>query len=288
MLELYHHGSSVCAAKVRWGMVEKGLEFEAHYIDILKGEQFNPEYLKLNPKGVVPTLVHDSKVILESTVILEYLDLAFPEHKLTPVDPLEYVKTRKWTKALDEYLHSACGTLTFASAHRHIVRKNLGEEELEEFLADTPSDSVTKDWAGRKKQIVAYGFEAPGVADMVRLHDDYLRQMDEDLRQTKWLASSEFGLADISLTPYINRIAMMGMSEWWENHRYPHLEKWWQQIQALPTFKPSILDWCPEDLTNDLLSFGSQSWPDVRSILQTEDVDNGAAGDSDEAMQCRL
>ena len=61
--KLYHHGSSVCAAKVRFAMDEKGLPWDGVYIDILKGEQFNPEYLKLNAKGVVPTLVHDNTVI---------------------------------------------------------------------------------------------------------------------------------------------------------------------------------------------------------------------------------
>ena len=270
MLELYHHGSSVCAAKVRWGMVEKGLDFEAHYVDILKGEQFTPEYLKLNPKAVVPTIVHDGNVVTESTVILEYLDLVFPEKSLTPRDPMAYVRTRFWTKALDEYMHLACGTLTFASAHRHIVRKNLTEQDVEEFLANTPADSVTKDWAGRKNQLVAFGFEAPGVADMVRMYDDYLRQMNEDLQQTKWLASDEFGLADVSLTPYVNRVAMMGMSGWWENGRYPYLEDWWNRIQAWPTFKSSILDWCPDDLTNDLMTYGSKSWPEVKPILGIE------------------
>jgi glutathione S-transferase len=55
MLELYHHGTSVCAAKPRILLAEKGLEWQGHYIDILKGEQFAPDYLKLNPKGVVPT-----------------------------------------------------------------------------------------------------------------------------------------------------------------------------------------------------------------------------------------
>ena len=90
MLELYHHGSSVCAAKVRFAMAEKGVvPDEMHYIDILKGEQFDPEYVKLNPKSVVPTLVHDGNVITESTVIMEYLDLAFPEQQLTPQDPLQ-------------------------------------------------------------------------------------------------------------------------------------------------------------------------------------------------------
>jgi glutathione S-transferase len=61
MLELYHHGTSVCAAKPRILLAEKGLEWTGHYIDILKGEQFAPEYLKLNPKGVVPTPVRTSR-----------------------------------------------------------------------------------------------------------------------------------------------------------------------------------------------------------------------------------
>lgn len=266
MLELYHHGSSVCAAKVRWAMVLKGLEFEAHYVDILKGEQFEPDYVKINPKSVVPSIIHDGNIVIESTVIMEYLDLAFPEIKLTPENPLEYVKTRYWTKALDELLHPACGALTFASAHRHIVRKNLSEDELEEFLANTPEHSVTVDWAGFKKQIVKYGFEAPGAADKVSLYDKYLQKMNEELQQHKWLTGNEFGLADVSLTPYVNRVAMMGMSGWWEG-RLPYLADWWARIQEIPSFKPAILDWCPEGLTNDLLHFGSQSWPEVQEIL---------------------
>ena len=64
MLELYHHGSSVCAAKVRFVLMEKGLDWTGHYLDILKGEHFTPEYLKLNPKAVVPTLVHDGQVLV--------------------------------------------------------------------------------------------------------------------------------------------------------------------------------------------------------------------------------
>jgi hypothetical protein len=78
-LDLYHHGSSACAAKVRFALAEKALPWTSHYVDILRGEQFKPEYLALNPKGVVPTLVHDGAVIVESTVICEYVDEAFPE-----------------------------------------------------------------------------------------------------------------------------------------------------------------------------------------------------------------
>ena len=89
MLDLYHHGSSVCAAKVRFALGEKGLEWRGHYLDILKGDQFAPEYQKLNPKAVVPTLVHDGQVIVESTVINEYIDEVFAETPLKPRSPAE-------------------------------------------------------------------------------------------------------------------------------------------------------------------------------------------------------
>jgi Glutathione S-transferase, N-terminal domain len=63
MLELYHHGSSVYAAKVRLALAEKELAWESHYVDILAGEQFHPDFRAINPKAVVPVLVHDGQVL---------------------------------------------------------------------------------------------------------------------------------------------------------------------------------------------------------------------------------
>src|SRR5512135_3377517 len=118
MLELYHHGTSVCAAKARLALGEKRLEWTGRYVDILKGEQFAPEYRKLNPKSVVPTLVHDGRVIVESTLIGEYLDDVFADPPLKPDDPYDRVRMRLWTKRLDEELHPATGIVTYAISHR--------------------------------------------------------------------------------------------------------------------------------------------------------------------------
>ena len=71
MFELYHGDSSVCAAKVRLVLARKGIPFTSHLLDLSKGEQHAPAYLALNPHGVVPTLVHDGAVVLESTLINE-------------------------------------------------------------------------------------------------------------------------------------------------------------------------------------------------------------------------
>src|SRR5260370_37913453 len=69
MLELYHSINSVCAQKVRIALAEKGLSYKQHLMR-LGGDQFDPAYMKLNPNAVVPTLLHDGQVVIESSVIL--------------------------------------------------------------------------------------------------------------------------------------------------------------------------------------------------------------------------
>ena len=86
MLILYDFGNSVCCQKVRITLVEKGLTWEARRVDLFKTEQYDPEYRKLNPKGVVPTLVHDGTPVIESTLICEYIDDTFPDPPLMPKD----------------------------------------------------------------------------------------------------------------------------------------------------------------------------------------------------------
>jgi glutathione S-transferase len=265
MIELYHHGSSVCAAKVRFALGEKRLTWEGHYLDILKGDQFAPEYQKLNPKAVVPTLVHDGVVVVESTVINEYLDEVFSEVPLKPQVPSARAEMRVWTKAVDENLHPACAEITFASCHRHIIRR-LSEDKFQEFLNSTPLVSVTPGWHERKKEIVIRGLEAPRIGETFRLYDSYLDKMEKTLSVQPWLAGGNFSLADIATTPYVNRLDMLSMSPMWERAR-PYVTDWFERIKKRPTFKPAFLDWCPPDLTADLLTFGRQSWPSVERLF---------------------
>ena len=265
MIELYHHGSSVCAAKVRFALAEKGLKWSGHYIDILKGEQFTPEYRRLNAKAVVPTLVHDGEVITELTVICEYIDEVWRDPPLAPAEARGRAKMRLWTKAVDEDIHPSCAEITFVSCHRHIINR-LPPPKLQEFLDSTPPQSVTPTWHARKKELITRGLEAPNVLASFHLHDRYLQKMETVLQETRWLAGAEFSLADIGLTPYVNRLAMMGMSEFWADR--PRLSDWWDRIRSRPTFAPAFLEWCPPDLTADLMTFGTRTWPEVKRLLQ--------------------
>ena len=270
MIELYHHGSSVCAAKVRFVLMEKGITWESRYLDILNGEHFHPDYLKLNPMAVVPTLVHDNEVLVESTVICEYLDDAFPDPPLKPTSALERARMRLWTKAVDEHIQPACKYITYAACHRHIIRR-LPPDKFEQYMNGPEGEAQTRvagnpHWVESKRAIVATGLKAPGVVAKFRMYDDYLQKMENALEQHAWLAGGTFTLADIAMTPYVNRLDMLGMSEMWQGSR-PRLADWFERIKARPTFKPCFLDFCPVDLTADLKTYGSQSWPEVRAAL---------------------
>ncbi len=116
MLELYHNDMSVCAQKVRLALAEKGLEYQAHHLNLRAGDQKKPDYLALNPNGVVPTLVDDGTVFIESTVINEYIDDAFPEPPLMPGDPTGRARVRQWTKQIDGGIFAATGTVSMSIA----------------------------------------------------------------------------------------------------------------------------------------------------------------------------
>ena len=121
MLELYHNGVSTCSQKVRMILAEKGLDYTSHPVDLIAGEQHAPAYIKLNPNHVVPTLVNDGAVFIESTLINEYLDEAFPEPPMRPAEPAGRHAVRLWIKRFDESIQGAIGVVTFAIGPRRML-----------------------------------------------------------------------------------------------------------------------------------------------------------------------
>ena len=259
-LELYHHGTSVCAAKPRIVFGEKGLAWEGHYVDILKGEQLAPGYLKLNPKAVVPTLVHDGKVIRESTLICEYLDETFPEMPLRPKDPYARVEMRMWTKRLDEEQHPNTGPVTYAISHRHAVLQN-GPEAVEEYLKSVPPER-----AERRRRMLSEGIDAPGPSACLLVYDKFLADMETALADRPWLAGDMFSLADVGVIPYVNRLDMLQCAGMWTEHR-PRLTDWWERVKARPMFQAALFGFITEDLKTLMREKGAEAWPTVKKVL---------------------
>lgn len=254
----------MCAAKVRLALAEKGLAWTGHYVDVLKGEQFTPEFLAINPKAVVPVLVHDGEVIPESTVICEYLEEVWPDRPIFPDEPRLRAKLRIWTKAVDEDLHPACSAITYVVSHRHSILRN-GVGSFEDFLRQGATEGLPARML--KWQWIQHGLAAPGAADKVRLYDGYLHKMEAALATSDWLLGDAFSMADIAMVPYVNRLDALSMSLMWAAGRLPRVERWFERVRARPSFKPAMVDWMPPELAEELRSNGARSWPEISAIL---------------------
>jgi glutathione S-transferase len=238
LLELYDNGNSVCAQKVRVALAEKGLEWKRHALT-LRGDQFDPQYMKLNPNGVVPTLVHDGHVITESSVILYYLDEAFPAPSLMPREPLERVKVRMVNKLIDEYVHNACVILTFGTAFRPWFA-GLTADEIDQRLAKSP----LKKRSEYKRDVALHGLESKFAAEAFESYGRLLDLIDQ--AQGRWLAGDGFSLADIAAVPYVLRLELLRMAKLWD--RRPGVAAWYKRVLSRPSVKHQILDrMTPED-----------------------------------------
>ena len=150
MLELWHEWNSVHSFKVRVVLAEKELAWTGRHVALLKFEHLRPEYLRLNPNGVVPTLVHDGRTILESSIICQYLDEQFPQPPLLPPDAYGRARALAWLNYFDAVLHPALRAVSFELLYRPLLAA-LPREELERKLASHPDPARARDYLGRLK-----------------------------------------------------------------------------------------------------------------------------------------
>lgn len=236
MIELYHNDMSVCAAKVRIVLAEKGLEWKGYALNLRAGDALKPEYLRLNPNGVVPTLVHDGHVVIESTVICEYLDDVWVETPLRPRDPYARTRMRLWTKQLDEGVHAATGTISTCIAFRHQHLKKTSEE-LKRYFESIPQPERRE----RLQKAVEFGMDSPTFAPALRRFDRLIADIDRTLTEGDWLASDSYSLADVAYTPYMIRLEHLGLGDMIRSR--PRVAAWRERLFARPSFKTAVADW---------------------------------------------
>jgi glutathione S-transferase len=260
VLELYHSINSVCAHKVRIALIEKGVVAEDR-IMTLRGDQYEPAYLKLNPNGVVPTLVHDGAPITESSLILYYIDEIFPEPPLMPKAPSQRYRVRLYNKLIDEYLHNSCTILTFATAFRPAFLKMAPEAWQAEI-----NKAPLKRRAQYKRSVIEHGLDSEFVIEALAQHKKLLSSMADSLKGGPYLAGDSFSNADCAVIPYILRLELLKLAGMWD--RYPAIADWWLRMRTRPSVKAAIFDrmseadWAPfKNLTPD-------PWPRVQALLK--------------------
>jgi len=243
----------VCAIKVRLSLFEKNIAFKSQNIDLRSGDQFQPDYLKLNPNAVVPTLVDErfgqtKTVITESSVILQYLEDTNPGSALLPTSSIDRANMRLWLKRVDDIVHPSIGNLTHATVYRTGFLA-LDAQARKARLARIPSENRRQRFAAVYKD----GLDAPIVHTAVHAIDALIKDMDTALNNTRFLAGSDYSLADCAVTPYANRLFDLGLLSLWTESA-PHAYSWFTNIKNRSNFGPAITDYL---LPEDLAVFGS-------------------------------
>ncbi len=259
-IELFHAGMSVCSEKVRILLAERDTPFVSHILDLRSGDQQKPEYLKLNPNAVVPTLRHDGNVVIESNIILEYLAEVLPGPSLTTSSPLGRTRMRVWTKQLDEGLHQLTSVISFAIGFRYQLLAKPRAEAL--AVLERIPDPFRRD---RQIDIYEKGVASSHFAPAIRRFDKMLADMERDLAVAPWLAGASYSLADIAFAPYVNRLDQLQLRHMWEQR--PHVKTWFAAVQARPSFAKAYDGYMAKPVLDVMRERGQEAMPMVLEIL---------------------
>jgi len=262
-LIVYDHKESVCCSKVRIVLAEKSIEHEMRNVALETGEQVTPEFLAINPKGVVPVIIHNGRTITESTIILEYLDDAFPEPPLMPVDPYWRARRRAWARWLDDEMHVPhIAVISFIVAFNHAFRQQFDTQEKLNAYIDKIPDAKLK---STQQQSFNSGLDSERMRTSLLAYDKFLDAMDETLAEVPWLAGEAFSLADVEVVPYIWRLRNLQLSGMWASR--PRIQDWLDRVTARPSFQTGVIGCAMPEWMALMEATGKEAWPVVRTML---------------------
>jgi glutathione S-transferase len=230
---LYNAPQSTCSQRVRFVLHAKGLPFAEKKLDLFSGDQLKPEYLAINPNGVVPAMIHDGETIIDSAVIIEYLDEVFPAPSpLRPATPAGIAKMRAMMRFIDEIPAPAIRVPSYNLAFLPHFQKMTEVE----FVALANSKPL------RKEFLLAMGRTGFPKKEMDQALDKLARTV---ARMDTWIAKSggpylmgqQLTLADIAVMPVIVRLDDINLDTMWAEK--PAIARWFAAIRAEAPFTPT-------------------------------------------------
>ncbi|WP_197021927.1 glutathione S-transferase family protein [Sulfitobacter sp. 20_GPM-1509m] len=228
-LFLYHAWKSSASRRVRFFLEEKGLDYVAHEIDLSRQEQHQPAFLKVNPLGVVPALIHDGRALHESGTICEYLEAVCPEPQLCPSDPYDLAQMRNWVR----YVDGLIGNLIRFNWRYTIQDRaaKLSESELQALLDKIPSAERREAWL----RVARKPYTAE---ELDQARDNLVAMLDrmEEMMVDGWLVRGGFSLADIAVAPFVKRISEEIAPDELLHEKRPKVTDWWARLQSRPAY----------------------------------------------------
>ncbi|MBT5295749.1 MAG: glutathione S-transferase family protein [Octadecabacter sp.] len=230
-LTLYNAPQSTCSQRVRFALHAKGLPFDEHKLDLFSGDQLKPEYLAINPNGVVPSIVNDGDIVIDSAVILEYLEDTHGDvAPMRPTDPVKVATMRAMMRFIDEI---PAGAIRIPSYNIAFL-PHFQSMTAEEFEALCDSKPLRREFL---KKMGRTGFPK---ADM----DEALGRLQRGVNRLNgwlgqyggpWIMGQDISLADLAMMPIIVRMDDINLGYMWDT--LPAVQAWFDAIQARPEYE---------------------------------------------------
>jgi glutathione S-transferase len=236
-LHLLHFQSSSCSQKVRVLLREKGLDWVSHPVDLPRQKHVSAWYLGINPRGVVPVLVHDGVVHVESNDILEHLDaLPSEAESFFPRSEAE----RAWVKEnleLENGLHMDLRNLTmgFMMPRRLAQKSEKTLERWEREGREDPKRALEVKWW---RDFAARGIPPEIAQASVDAHRRAFEALDERLATSTWLIGERLSVLDVAWFITTRRLLRAG----YPLERHPRLARWHARLMQRPAFAEETSD----------------------------------------------
>ena len=230
-ITLYHWEPNANSGKPMLALMEKGVVFDSHYLDLLNFDQHSPDYLKINPNGTIPALVHDDRMLTESTAIMEYIDEAFPGPSLSPDNPEERWRMRWWMRFFDQYFAPALSMIGWSVFVGPSVRTR-DPETLKAAIERIPLKERRIAWS----KAIYNTFSEEELEESRRRVAVGTACLEQILGERRWVAGPTYSLADINgfNLGYALPLAQPALCN---DKETPHIMAWLRAIYARPATK---------------------------------------------------
>ena len=242
-LHLLHFTGSSCSQKTRIFLNVKGIPWVSHPVNLAMQKNHSPWFLGINPRGLVPVLVDDGAVIIESNDILVYLDEKFPRHSLIPAGQTD--QTTRLLQDEDE-LHIDLRALTMRFLFpAFLVRKKpaalTAYEQDSGLIGGAPAlhKEVELDFW---REFAQHGVTDAQVIRAVRNFRGRLQPLDEALKKQPYLLGTTLSLIDIAWYIYVYRLIEAGYPV---GRLHPQIQAWYERLHDRPEFRKEVAEPSP-------------------------------------------
>ena len=233
-LHLYHGAISNCSMRVRMTLIEKGLDWTSHHLDLKKKENISDDYFAINPNGLVPTLIDNGVVHIESNDIIDYLDETYPQPSLRAADNETMLE---WLRLAGSIHVPAVKPYVYATIIAKKVKKTAEEEKK---YSELQQNEELKKF--HSKHAGSSQFDGDDVAEAEAILDECFNKLEAALEGNDWIMGDQFTLADISWIPL--HFVLIGCGYPFE--RYPNITRWAKAFEEKKSFQDGIIKWCAD------------------------------------------